>query len=275
MKKILIAFDGNHFSEGAFDFARRLNKHSSILLTGLFLPQIEFADYWNYASGDISGMAFMPTLREVNTEVTKENVDRFAALCERYNINYRTHLESEGFTLEQLKQESVFADLLILGSERFYENMGVEKINDFLKDTLHLVQCPVLIVPEKYAFPDTNILAYDGSATAVYAIKQFAYVLPEIGQNNTLLVHVSPEKGVGIPEHDRMEELADCHFPELTIQQLNMSHPKYFNAWLQERQNAIIVSGSFGRSELSSWFHKSFITEVVKDHRLPIFIAHK
>lgn len=275
MKKILIAFDGNHFSEGAFDFARQLNKQSSILLTGLFLPQIEFAEYWNYASGDISGMAFMPTLREVNTEVTKENVDRFVALCERNNINYRTHLEKEGFTLEQLKRESIFADLLILGSERFYENMGIEGINDFLKDTLHMVQCPVLIVPEKYSFPVTNILTYDGSETSVYAIKQFAYILPELRNNNSLLVHIAQEKNAGIPEHDRIEELTDCHFPELSIQELNMSHPKYFNSWLKERENALIVSGSFGRSELSSWFHKSFITEVVKDHRLPIFIAHK
>ncbi len=275
MKKILIAFDGNHFSEGAFDFARQLNKRNPILLTGVFLPQIEYAEYWNYASGDISGMAFMPTLREVNTEVAKENITRFEALCEKYQIDYRVHVEKEGFTLQELKQESVFADLLILGSERFYENMGVTGINDFLKDALHMVQCPVVIVPENYSFPVTNILAYDGSEASVYALKQFAYVLPEFSENNTVLVHVSQHKEERIPEQGKIEELAECHFQELTIQQLHTDKAGNFQSWLKEKSNALLVSGSFGRSEISTWFHKSFITEVVKDHRLPIFVAHK
>ena len=39
MKKILIAFDGTHFSDGAFEFARRVNELQPILLTGVFLPQ--------------------------------------------------------------------------------------------------------------------------------------------------------------------------------------------------------------------------------------------
>ena len=37
MKKVVIAFDGNHFSEGAFEFVRRLNELQPILLTGVFL----------------------------------------------------------------------------------------------------------------------------------------------------------------------------------------------------------------------------------------------
>ena len=41
MKKILLAFEGSHFSEGAFEFARKLNELSPVQLTGVFLPQIE------------------------------------------------------------------------------------------------------------------------------------------------------------------------------------------------------------------------------------------
>jgi hypothetical protein len=42
MKKILIAFDGIHFSKSAFEFAKKLNEVSPVLLTGVFLPQIIF-----------------------------------------------------------------------------------------------------------------------------------------------------------------------------------------------------------------------------------------
>ena len=41
MKKIILAFEGTHFSEGAFEFARKLNELRPILLTGVFLPQTE------------------------------------------------------------------------------------------------------------------------------------------------------------------------------------------------------------------------------------------
>jgi hypothetical protein len=36
MKKVILACDGSHFSEGAFEFARRLNELRPILLTGVF-----------------------------------------------------------------------------------------------------------------------------------------------------------------------------------------------------------------------------------------------
>ena len=37
MKKILLAFDGTHFSNGAFQFARELNELEPALVTGAFL----------------------------------------------------------------------------------------------------------------------------------------------------------------------------------------------------------------------------------------------
>ena len=61
----------------------------------------------------------------------------------------------------------------------FYENIGIHSSYDYLKDVLHDVACPVLLVPEKFDFPESVILAYDGSEESVYAIKQFAYLFPE------------------------------------------------------------------------------------------------
>jgi hypothetical protein len=43
MKKIILAFDGANFSEGSFNFARKMNEISPILLTGIFLPQVNYA----------------------------------------------------------------------------------------------------------------------------------------------------------------------------------------------------------------------------------------
>jgi hypothetical protein len=44
MKKVIIAFDGKHFSEGAFEFVRRLNDKQALLVTGVFLPGIDYSE---------------------------------------------------------------------------------------------------------------------------------------------------------------------------------------------------------------------------------------
>jgi hypothetical protein len=50
---------------------------------------------------------------------------------------------------------------------------------------------------------------------------------------------------------------------------------KYLSLWLEQKKNALFVTGSFGRSALSRLFKKSFIEDLFEDMRLPLFIAHR
>ena len=50
MKKVLLVFDGTNFSEGAFEFVRRLNELQPLLVTAVFTPQVDYASLWSYAS---------------------------------------------------------------------------------------------------------------------------------------------------------------------------------------------------------------------------------
>jgi hypothetical protein len=273
MKKIILAFDGIHFSEGAFAFARRLNEMSPVLLTGIFLPQAELANLWSYADG-VPGVS-IPLLEPAESVLIDQNITRFEKLCKDNMIDYRVHKNYYDFVLPELRKESVYADLLILGSEAFYENMGTGFPNDYLRDALHDVSCPVLLVPEKFDFPESIILAYDGTENAVYAIKQFAYLFPELANKETLLVYASDKSRSGLPEKTEIEELAARHFNNLTFYKLDVNPKKHFGTWLSERKSAMLVSGSYGRSGISQLFKKSFVKDVIADHRLPVFIAHK
>ena len=49
MKKILLAFDGSNFSEGAFEFVRRLNDIQPLLVTGVFVPQVAYSNASSYS----------------------------------------------------------------------------------------------------------------------------------------------------------------------------------------------------------------------------------
>ena len=73
MKKVLIAFDGFHFSQSAFDFALALNEKHQILLTGVFLPQISYANVWSYADG-MGTPLFVPALEKTETESIEKNI---------------------------------------------------------------------------------------------------------------------------------------------------------------------------------------------------------
>ena len=105
-------------------------------------------------------------------------------------------------------------------------------------------------------------------------MKQFAYLFPEFSDNETLLVYAKEEDEMDFPDETYIEELAGRHFANLTLMKLHVDPKKYFNAWIEDRKAAILVTGAFGRSGISEVFKRSFITEVIRDHQLPVFIAH-
>ena len=129
-------------------------------------------------------------------------------------------------------------------------------------------------MPEEFNFPAHIILAYDGSSSSVFAIKQFAQLFPELCNRKTILVYAGDEKHT-IPDQVLIEELAARHFRDLTITKINTDDKKEIHNWFYLNRNSIVVSGSFGRSGISELFRRSFMMELIKEYRTPVFIAHR
>jgi hypothetical protein len=273
MKKVVIAFDGSNFSEGAFEFARQMHKTSPILLTGVFLPQTEYANLWSYANA--AGPVFVPLVEADESDAIEQNIARFEKKCRAANIEYRVHTNFWDFALPELKKETRYTDLLLIGSETFYTNMSRAEVNLYLQDALHESECPVVVVPETYSYPTSNILAYDGTASSVFAIKQFYYLFPEFVDNPTTLTYATKDPTGRSPEYENIKELVDGHFSDLSLLNLELDLKKYFAVWMSEKKSTILVCGSFGRSGLSRMLKSSFIADVIADHKVPVFITHK
>lgn len=272
MKKVIIPFDGGKFSEGAFSFAISFNNLNPILLTGIFLSQADFTKFFlfpPYLSGSPA-----PAEKDIEKENINRNIEVFSAMCLKNKIRYKVHENLDDFAIPELTKETRFADLLIIGSEIFFKNMAHDNSNLFLEDTLQHTECPVLVVPEKFYFPLQNILAYDGSASSVFAVKQFAYLFPHWCDNKTILVYAT-EETEDIPAQVNIEELAASHFSDLAITLLNTDRKKNFNEWFLKHESPILVSGSFGRSGFSYLFIKSFVINIIDAHKTPVFIAHQ
>lgn len=265
--------DGEHFSKGAFDFARRLNEVQPILLTGIFLPSVDYTEVMVYYLGGMAGPLYMPAA-QMDPDAMQKNVQKFKELCVKNNIEHRVHTSIMGSIIDGVKKETRYADLLLVSSETFYSNLGRLSQEEYLNDTMHHAECPVIVLPEHYNFPQSAILAYDGGESSVFAIKQFAYLFPELAQLSTVVVYAS-DKDDKLPDMPYIEELAARHFNDLSFLKLDANAKKYFNTWLADRGSALLVTGSYGRSSLSEFFHKNFVAETISDHKLPIFIAHK
>ena len=273
MKKIVIPFDGGHFSKGAFSFASSLHEKKAILLTGIFLPEVDYARFIFFPTA-FAAPVFMAGVEDFEEEEVNNNVEMFAELCQKNLIEYRVHKDLFDSSIPQLSKETRFADLMIIGSETFYTNGIVNGTNEYLKDALHSTECPVVIVPEKFDFPSNIILAYDGSASSVFAIKQFANLFPELCNLKTILVYVCNEKH-NMPDQVLIEELVARHFSNLTVtKKITSDNKNDISNWFSQLKNSLVVSGSFGRSGISELFKKSFLIELIKEHSTPVFIAH-
>jgi len=225
MRKILLAFDGKNFPKGAFDFIKRLNDQHKISLVGVLLPSMASMGYVSFETDE--GIAYVPTPIEEDETAVKKAIATFEEQCTKNAIEYRPHAKDVTDVLKELQKESRFADILIIGNEDFYKELGDGSINTYMHDVLHHAECPVLLVPDKFSFPENVIFAYDGSQSAVFAIKQFIYLLPEFTQLPCQVVFASREKK-GIPDIPYLEELISRHFTKPSFSALQIDEKKNF-----------------------------------------------
>jgi hypothetical protein len=274
MKKILLVCDGMQFSEGAFHFAKELNRLQPLMLIGVFMPQVSYAHLWSYTNA-LGGPAVLPLTDASEKEVVQKNINHFETLCKKHNIAYQVHKDYVDFALPELKKETRFADLLLLSSERFYHNILGNDDIDYIAEVIHEAECPVMVVPEKFDFPARNVIAYDGSASSLHAIKQFTYLFPELCRKETTVLYLHRQAEAALPHESELKDLVEQHFPQAVYFETGYDIKKQFSQWLLEKGPALLIAGSFGRSALSQMFKKSFLRDVMAAHQLPVFIAHK
>lgn len=274
MKKILVIFSGLHFPYHSLDYAINLAKKSNALVTGVFLkinserqeyPFINDLsltgdpDYLIESSGDMA-------------EVIRGNMELFRQRCEDEGIHHKIHFET-GTPLKELLKETAFADLLITDAKATLDSDISEELNPSLKILLSQSHCPLVVVQ-----PDTLptvqvILTYDG-ISSMYAIKLFAYVLPELRTLPITLLSVIKDKGEKIPLEEQAHEWLQLHFPQLQQETL-YGEPSLLVAYLKAKANSLVVTGAYGRGPVSRFFKPSLADDMIKQTACPLFIAHE
>jgi hypothetical protein len=273
MKKIVLPFEGRHFPEDVLEMLSQLNILSPVLLTAAFVPEVDYAQLWSLAAG--AGAATYLAEVDDEDEMIRNNTARLDDWCKRHNLRYVAHTDRFDFALQAIRKESRFTDLLALSTRHFFENISSDQPNVYMKEILHMAQCPILLVPEKACLPGHIVLAYDGSVSSIHAIRQFTYLFPELCHTTATLVYLSEKKEEVFPDESFISELAAQHFKDLRIQKLEMSAENFFGEWIADKPQPWLVTGSYGRSGWSQLFAKSFAMATLKQPSIPVFIAHR
>jgi hypothetical protein len=272
MKKILLPFAGRAFPRALLEFAEKLNTCAPALVTAAFVPHPDHARLWTTPTSIPSGFPLACDTDE--DAVIRTNSIRFRRFCEEHELPFRIHEDRYASALPAIKQETRFADLLLLSSRLFLEDIDAGQPGAQNNELLRNSECPVLLAPDNAALPEELIFAYDGSEASVFAIKQFIYLFPEFERLRASLVYVHENAIEGLPDEQWIKELCGHRFRKFRSIRLNMHTDQFYDTWLGMLNNPWLVAGAYGRSEISMLFHRSFTARVIRAHNIPVFIAH-
>ncbi|MBN9385598.1 MAG: universal stress protein [Chitinophagaceae bacterium] len=278
MEKILLALDAQHINTQTVDFACYLARLTNSRLTGIFLEDLlsEGAIRFEIAQ-EMALPERVVDARETpmgaRNEITETNIKSFRQSCDCRGIHAHVHRD-RGIPVDEVIEESRFADLLVVDVDTSFAQKRDGTPHKFVKDVLQEAECPVVLAPYSFHSIDEIIFAYNGSASSVFAIKQFTYLFPEWRQKKVTIVEVKEKDDNAIGHQRKMKEWLEAHYPNVELKVLAGDPSDQLFGYLIEKKNAMVVMGAYGRNMLSSFFKRSHAHLIVKTVNLPIFITH-
>jgi nucleotide-binding universal stress UspA family protein len=278
MKKYLAVFDGYKFSKSTMQYAIQLTKITKAYLIGVFLDEFIYRSYSAYKVMT-TYQNYGSIIKELDVKDKKKRdsaVLNFQTACEKSGISFSIHRD-KSIALQELKHESMFADLIIINESETFTRYKEEAPTRFIKDLLTDVQCPVLVVPNSFKAVDKIVLLYDGAPSSVYAVKIFSYLFGNLEGLPVEVYTVKEEAktGLHLPDNKLMKEFIKRHFSKATFKVAKGDAEEQIQAYLQyHEENELAVLGAYRRSELSRWFKISMADILMRQLNVPLFIAH-
>lgn len=275
-KKFLAVFDGLKFSTSAMEYAIALTRQSNAFLVGIFLDDFIYRSYSvsKVISSYNNGEEIIKELDKKDQLQRDEAVKLFEQACGKAGIAYSFH-RNKGIAIHELKEESIFADLIIINDSETFNRFAEHPPTHFIRELLADVQCPVLIVPDIYKPIDKVTFLYDGGPSSVYAIKMYSYLFGDLDASVEIFTVKDKMVGSHLPNNHLMREFIKRHFPKASYVVAKGSAEEQIPGHLRyHKGNELVVLGAYRRSEISRWFKTSMADILMKELETPLFIAH-
>ena len=277
MKKIIAAFDGLKYSPATTEYAVHIAKQSHAHLVGIFLDDMIYHSFHftDVIENDEVSDKKLKALSEKDTATRKHAIQKFKSACEDAGIEFSVH-HDKNVAVKDLLHESIYSDLLIVGKKENFTIYHNKFPSDFIRDILADVQCPVLLIPEKYKPIQSLIFLYDGEPSSVYAVKMFCYDFAVLSHLPAKILSVkSFDQSLHLPDNHLMKEFMQRHLPKADYTVLKGEAESTILTYLQQQtEESLVISGAYRRSRVSRWFRESMADVLMKNTNFPLFIAH-
>lgn len=278
MKKFLAVFDGYKMIKSTLDYAIQLTHAANAHLVGVFLDEFIYRSY-NVIKVMKTYENYEAKMKELDAKDKRNRDDaalQFQKACSKAGIHFSIHRD-KGIAINDLKHESMFADLMVINEFETFTKYKQESPTQFMKDLLGDVQCPVLVVPDNFKAVEKIVLLYDGGPSSLHAVKMFSYLF---GSFMDVPVEVLTVKehfmaSSRVPDNKLMREFIKRHFPKASyIVVKGGAEDQIIGHLRNHKENELVVLGAYRRSELSRWFKTSMADTLMKELDTPLFIAH-
>jgi nucleotide-binding universal stress UspA family protein len=278
MLNYLAVFDGYKISKSTMDYAIQVAGATKANVVGVFLDEFIYRSYnvYKVMTTNKNYDAVMKELDEKDKLKRDEAVQFFQKACTKSGISFSIHRD-KSIALQELKHESMFADLIIINEFETFTTQEEKSPTRFIKELLSDVQCPVLVVPNTFKPVDKIVLLYDGAPSSVYAIKMYSYLF---GNRQELPIEVytvneGAKANLHLPDNKLMRGFVTRHFPNATFTIAKGDAEEKIQDYLQNyKENVLVVLGAYRRSEVSRFFKTSMADILMQKLDTPLFITH-
>jgi hypothetical protein len=208
-------------------------------------------------------------------QTIENNIDHFNRICEANDI-LSTIVRDERKPVHEVLKESRFADLMIVDADMTFRKDPDIIPSLFLRRMLHNIACPMLVVPREYEEEINEIIfAYDGTASSMFAMRQFTYLFPQWSSCKLVIVNANDRDEADIILPLQMKEWLEAHYASFLYEELHGKRLGILLDYLTPRKNAIVVMGAYGRGGVSRLLRESSADVLLNKTGLPLFIAHR
>ncbi len=279
MKKIVLLIDGVKFKPSFLDFVSIISGTDKSAVSVIVIDPINLDELPSLKI--LGGQAYVEeiTLTADEKLAAQQKHNQLALLisaeCMKRNLTASVVFIHPDNT-KDIIHHTRYADLVI--SDPAISAINDSKVpSEFLLDFLGQAECPVLVAPEQYHSINEVVLAYNGSKSSVFAIKQFYYQLPEFANKAITILQITDNESneAHLEEHKLFEEWLGLHFPKAVFIQLSGdASEELYKYFMENETDKLLVIGAFGRNFLSEFFAPSVAELVLKTVDVPVFIAH-
>jgi nucleotide-binding universal stress UspA family protein len=275
MERILLILHAHHPDLATIDFGCRIAALDKRRVTGLFLESIYDEVF---ADGQLRD-----DKRKVVKNYVRSDVDQsiriFMDECRLKGVAADViHLEGEPLT--HIIRESQFADLVILGAGLSFIDDDDEYPSPLARNVLLEARCPVLLAPQQAGAIEEVVFCYDGSKSALFALKQFTYLFPTLSDTKATLLEIggSEAQQPFDENHRTLLQWLRGHYREVYYERLQDAAQEAAKEALFQyffmKEKKLVVMGAYGRGLISSLFRSSAADPLIRNTDLPLFITH-